>query len=346
MSPAKQPVDMSLRRDAAVARRVRSFAAVLTVLMLSAEAADAIPGANVPPMPLGVVLAGLLMFVNFVDPTRDPRVSHKVAVQRRNIELFLDALTVFFAIWLVGLNPASSLWVLLLFPIVQSVLRLEARQMALYFALLFAVYVGGEIWAASRYEDIQFELSTTVQQVAVLLVVGGAAANYRQLNSVFSMILNRREALDNQQERRRAPGDGFAVVYVDIAVADGLPAQMTPESLREVVAKRISGAVRQEDQVLTSDADAFVVLLEGLHELMDATVVGERVLKRLESPVSVGGRSVQVDPRVGVAYSPNRVDSPDELIEAAGRKAFGARRDGDDRLVIHDTSKHLESAAG
>jgi GGDEF domain-containing protein len=218
--------------------------------------------------------------------------------------------------------------------------------MALYFASLFAVYVGGEIWAASRYEDIQFELSTTVQQVAVLLVVGGAAANYRQLNAVFSMILNRRDALDNQQERRRAPGDGFAVVYIDIAVADGLPAQMTPESLREVVAKRISGAVRQEDQVLTSDADAFVVLLEGLHELMDATVVGERILKRLESPVSVGGRSVEVDPRVGVAYSPNRVGSPDELIEAAGRKAFGARRDGEDRLVIHDTSEHLESAAG
>lgn len=337
---------MSLRRDAAMARRVRACAAVLIVLMLSAEAADAIPGASVPPMPLGVVLAGLLMFVNFVDPTRDPRVSQKVAVQRRNIELVLDALIVLSAIWLVGLNPASSLWVLLLFPIAQSVLRYEAKQMVFCFASLFAIYVGGEIWAASRYEDIQFELLTTVQQVSVLLIVGGVAANYRQLNSVFSLILNRRDVAEDEQERRRVPGDGFAVVYIDIAVADGLPAQITPESLREVVAKRISGAVRLEDQVLTSDADAFVVLIEGLHELMDATVVGERVLKRLESPVSVGGRSVEVDPRVSVAYSSNRVGNTDELIEAAGRKAFGARRNSEDRLVVHDTSKHLESAAG
>ena len=94
ISSEKQLVQMSLRRDAAMARRVRACAAVLIVLMLSAEAADAIPGASVPPMPLGVVLAGLLMFVNFVDPTRDPRVSQKVAVQRRNIELVLDAMIV------------------------------------------------------------------------------------------------------------------------------------------------------------------------------------------------------------------------------------------------------------
>ena len=339
-----QPVDMSLRRNAAVARRVRSFAAVVMVLMLAAEAADAIPGATLPPMPLGVVLAGLLLFVNFVDPTRDPRVSEKVALQRRTIELVLDALIVFAAIWLVGLNPASSLWVLLLFPVTQTVLRLEVKQMAGAFAALFAIYIGGEMWAASRYQDVQFELWTTAQQGAVVLVVGVATANYRQLSAVFSMVLNRGDATDDQKERRRSPGDAFAVVYVDIAVADQLPSRVSPEDLREVVAKRISGAVRVEDQVLTSDADAFVVLLEGLHELMDATVVGERVLKRLESPVSVSGVSVVVDPRVGVAYSPNRVGSPDELIEAAGRKAFRARRSGDDRLVIHDTSSELESA--
>ena len=180
-----------------MARRVRACAAVLIVLMLSAEAADAIPGASVPPMPLGVVLAGLLMFVNFVDPTRDPRVSQKVAIQRRNIELVLDALIVLSAIWLVGLNPASSLWVLLLFPITQSVLRYEAKQMAFCFASLFVIYVGGEIWVASRYGDIQFELLTTVQQVALLLIVGGVAANYRQLNSVVSLILNSRNVAED-----------------------------------------------------------------------------------------------------------------------------------------------------
>ena len=53
-------------------------------LMMSAEAADAIPGASLPPMPLGVVLAGLLLFVNFVDPTRDPRVTEKGGQAEKN----------------------------------------------------------------------------------------------------------------------------------------------------------------------------------------------------------------------------------------------------------------------
>ena len=120
----------SMRRDAAMARRVRGFSAVVVALMMSAEAADAIPGASLPPMPLGVVLAGLLLFINFVDPTRDPLVTARVARQRRMIETELDASIVFSAIWLVGLNPASSLWVLLLFPMPQAVLRFDGRQMA------------------------------------------------------------------------------------------------------------------------------------------------------------------------------------------------------------------------
>ena len=122
----------SMRRDAAMARRVRGFFAVVMALMMSPEAADSIPGASLPPMPLGVVLAGLLLFVNFVDPTRDPRVTEKVAQQRRIVECVLDALIVFSAIWLVGLNPASSLWVLLLFPITQAVIRFGERNGRLF----------------------------------------------------------------------------------------------------------------------------------------------------------------------------------------------------------------------
>jgi hypothetical protein len=67
----------------------------------------------------------------------------------------------------------------------------------------------------------------------------------------------------DRSERRREPGEGFAVVYVDIAHEGFLPEQGKVESLREVVAKRISGTVRAEEQVLTSDAKALVVILEG-----------------------------------------------------------------------------------
>ena len=86
------------------------------------------------------------------------------------------------------------------------------------------------------------------------------------------------------------------------------------------MARRISAAVRTEDQVLTSDADAFAILLEGLHELMDATVVGERILKRLEALVSVSGARIDIDPCVGVAYSPNRVGDPDDRSKQPAEK--------------------------
>jgi len=339
-------VTTEMRRAAAAARRVRAFFAVVLILMLGAQVADAIPGASLPPLPLGVILAGCLLFVNFVDPTRDPQVTEKVAQRRLLIELLLDSAVVFFAIWLVGLNPASGLWVMLAFPMIQAVLRLNPKQTAGFFVAITTVYALGELWAASRYEDLTFGVGVVVQQIGVLLTVGLLAANYRHLSSIASTIFNNNLSGERQRERRRIPGDGFAVVYVDVVVDDDLASAVTPEMLREVIGRRISACVRHEDQVLTSDADAFAVLLEGLHELMDATVVAERVLKRLEGPVAVAGVSVEIDTRVGVAYSANRVGDPDGLIEAAGREVHVARRRGDDRLVIHDPTEQLHSAVG
>ena len=87
------------------------------------------------------------------------------------------------------------------------------------------------------------------------------------------------------------------------------------------------------------------MILEGLHELIDASVVGERILKRLQTPFAISGQSVDVDPRVSVAYAPNGSNQPDDLIEIAGREAFRARRNGDESLVICGPGDELASAA-
>ena len=316
------------------------------VLMLAAQAADAIPGASLPPLPLGVILAGVLLFVNFVDPTRDPGVTENLAQRRLLIELSLDSAVVFAAIWLVGLNSASNLWVMLAFPMIQVVVRLNVKRMAMFLGGIAVIYTTGELWAASRYQDLSFEVGALVQQIGVLLAVSLIAANHRPLSTIASTIFNTNSVNERQRERRRSPGDGFGVVYVDVVVEDKPPADVVPEILREVIGRRISACVRDEDQVLTSDADAFAVLLEGLHELMDATVVAERILNRLEGPVAVSGVSIEIDTRVGVAYSPNSVGNPDGLIEAAGREVHVARRNGDDRLVIHEPVDPLQTAVG
>ena len=166
-------------------------------------------------------------------------------------ELLLDSAVVFFAIWLVGLNPASGLWVMLAFPMIQAVLRLNPKQTAGFFVAITTVYALGELWAASRYEDLTFGVGVVVQQIGVLLTVGLLAANYRHLSSIASTIFNNNLSGERQRERRRIPGDGFAVVYVDVVVDEDLASAVTPELLREVIGRRISACVRHEDQVLT-----------------------------------------------------------------------------------------------
>ena len=257
----------------------------------------------------------------------------------------LDSSIIFAAILLVGLNPASPLWALLLFPLTQAALRFDLNGMAVCFAGILLAYAAGEFWAAGRYQEVPFGAATVLQQIGILLVLACTAANHRHISSMFALLLHKSGLETDRSERRRDPGEGFAVVYVDIADDGFLPEQVKVESLREVVAKRISGSVRAEDQVLTSDANAFVVILEGLHELIDASVVGERILKRLQKPFAISGQSVDVDPRVSVAYASNGSNKPDDLIEIAGREAFRARRNGDESLVICGPGDELASAA-
>ena len=48
---------------------------------------------------------------------------------------------------------------------------------------------------------------------------------------------------------------------------------------------------------------------------------------------------------MSVAYAPNGLNKPDDLIEIAGREAFRARRNGDETLVICGPGDELASAA-
>ena len=63
--------------------------------------------------------------------------------------------------------------------------------MAVCFGAISVIYLGGEILAANRYGDI-FEGLPVAQHIAVLLVLGFMAANYKSISSMFSTMLNLR----------------------------------------------------------------------------------------------------------------------------------------------------------
>lgn len=143
-------------------------------------------------------------------------------------------------------------------------------------------------------------------------------------------LLNRRSLYELVQ-RLVAQGREFAVVLVDL---DGFKrvndkyGHLVGDRVLQRVAEAMQNAVRREDAVARYGGDEFAVLVQGGRE------TGEQVLERLKEAVESVAREAGVATSLsgGVAAWPEDGATLEELLHAADRMLYRAKRDGKDRL--------------
>ena len=134
-------------------------------------------------------------------------------------------------------------------------------------------------------------------------------------------------------------GDAFSLVMLDLdgfkGVNDAYGHQAGDRLLREV-ARALETASRETDDVFRYGGDEFTVLLRGTDE-QNALAVAERVRGAVRSVVidrpSTGGPIVTVDAAAGVASFPVDGASAVEILLAADRACFVAKRSGGGRTA-------------
>jgi diguanylate cyclase len=136
-----------------------------------------------------------------------------------------------------------------------------------------------------------------------------------------------------------AAGDPFSLVMLDLdgfkGVNDAHGHQAGDRLLHEV-ARALETASRDTDDVFRYGGDEFTVLLPGTDELR-APAVAERVRASVRSVVidrsAAGGAISTVDAAAGVASFPVDGTSPVEILLAADRACFVAKRSGGGRTA-------------
>src|SRR5690606_32298518 len=87
---------------------------------------------------------------------------------------------------------------------------------------------------------------------------------------------------------KRHPHQKFAVLFLDLdnfkLVNDNL-GHAAGDALLVMVAKRLQEFLRPEDTVARIGGDEFVILLESIHHIGDATSVAERIRDDLATPL-------------------------------------------------------------
>jgi diguanylate cyclase (GGDEF)-like protein/PAS domain S-box-containing protein len=151
-------------------------------------------------------------------------------------------------------------------------------------------------------------------------------------------LVNRREMLERLEDVLTRPGrtgHNVAVAFCDVdefkAVNDRYGHAAGDDVLR-ITASRIKSALRSEDFVARIGGDELLVVLDGVHDLTEATVVMEKVRAAVAEPVAVAGASVVVTLSVGLAlFIPG--ESSNDVLNRADLAMYEAKRLGRDCIV-------------
>lgn len=147
----------------------------------------------------------------------------------------------------------------------------------------------------------------------------------------LTLVLNR-AGLARSLDELAADNASVVVAYCDIddfkRVNDRDGHEAGDEQLRSV-ARALSAAVRPEDVVARLGGDEFAVAVAGARDVRDAITLGERLLDAMRS-ASTPGRGVTLS--IGVV-GPGPAHAAAELMDAADRAMYEAKRAGKDRFI-------------
>jgi diguanylate cyclase (GGDEF)-like protein len=130
--------------------------------------------------------------------------------------------------------------------------------------------------------------------------------------------------------------DGFKGVNDRFGHASG-------DAVLVAVADRLRASVRDGDFVCRLGGDEFVVLLPNITD-GEAAAVARRIIARVSEPFEFAP-AARVGASIGLASAPRDGTTADELLSAADRAMYEAKRRGKGGFVIHTTGVEIAAFA-
>lgn len=109
--------------------------------------------------------------------------------------------------------------------------------------------------------------------------------------------------------------------------------------LLKAVADRIRRVIRESDTPARIGGDEFVVLLEAIHDDIDAQTVAEKIRVALNTPFDIEEHRISVSACIGIAFYPEDGVDMLELSRHADEAMFRAKENGRNAVAFYNLSK-------
>lgn len=166
---------------------------------------------------------------------------------------------------------------------------------------------------------------------------------YDALHDPLTGLANRSLCME-QVERalkraKRHPDYQFAVLFIDLdrfkPINDTL-GHAVGDQLLVAIARILSKCARANDTVARWGGDEFVLLLDGIHGITDATKVADRILEELQSPFQLKEHVVSTSGSIGITVGPRDYKQGSEILQNADTAMYQAKGEGKGRYAIFE----------
>ncbi|MCU0265108.1 MAG: EAL domain-containing protein [Actinomycetia bacterium] len=167
---------------------------------------------------------------------------------------------------------------------------------------------------------------------------------HKALHDSLTGLPNRKLLLRQLETTVARPGhEPFALALLDLdrfkEVNDTL-GHHVGDQLLELVARRITGALRPDDVVARLGGDEFAIFLPGVEHGADAVEIAQRVRGALEEPFHLEDVLLELEASIGITLSPQHGDDVEQLMRGADVAMYLAKELHADLEVYDPTRDH------
>lgn len=126
-------------------------------------------------------------------------------------------------------------------------------------------------------------------------------------------------------------GETMGCLYIDLDNFKPINDQYghaTGDEVLKIVARRLQMAIREDDTLARLGGDEFIILATALSREQSVDKVAEKILAVFSKPIEVKGQSRVLEASIGISTYPRNADNSMDLLEAADKAMYRAKRQG------------------
>jgi diguanylate cyclase (GGDEF)-like protein len=108
------------------------------------------------------------------------------------------------------------------------------------------------------------------------------------------------------------------------------------------VANKLALTVRSSDTVGRLGGDEFLLLLQEIHDLEDATTIADKIVHSFKEPITVEGHDFYLTASMGIAICPDDGNDLETLIKKSDASMYYSKRHSGNQYKVHSIDDRVE----